>query len=81
MRGASFEKWTLQWEDELNDANDRCTLHLSIRALSRRGRVQPVGHLARWIGILLITSGIVVVGFASNLKGSVKTASEVEESN
>ena len=37
--------------------------------------------LARWIGILLITSGIVLVGFTSDLNGFGKTASEVEKSN
>ena len=37
--------------------------------------------LIRWIGILLITSGIVLVGFTSDLNGFSKTASEVENSN
>ena len=37
--------------------------------------------LIRWIGILLITSGIVLVSFTSDLNGFSKTASEVENSN
>ncbi len=33
----------------------------------------------RWIGILLISSGLILVGFTSDLNGSDKTVPEVEE--